>query len=402
MALTVIDEPSFGGRLGAAVGGGLSGLMENLVQKKAQELQRNKRAMGYEQGFGLNKEAAQMLAGAPDDFQQLALKSLIEAQQNEQFQKTLNPEQFSGLGAMGAMGQQQHPSLEQAMQSLGTGVSGEPSNAIEMALQKGLPKLLQQEQISKPAALPQEPLSKIGPQAVQQQQKQKEGKTLQDTFKNRPLSPQLAIKAEEFKQRERLLERKLSATEQQKVDAETLPTYKEVNKAAKAAKESNARLSRMKHLLDKGNVQTHTLLRGLRTLGHIPYLGPIFNAVNSMISNPDTQEFEKLSSEFVKDAKPFFGNRMTQQEVELYLKTVPNLLQSAAGQKRVIRNLQIFNDAADLRQKAMSQIIKDNGGKRPRDLDELIEDRIGNNLDALHQEFIEGPTLSKKGLSLFQ
>ena len=44
-------------------------------------------------------------------------------------------------------------------------------------------------------------------------------------------------------------------------------------------------------------------------------------------------------AEFVKNAKQYFGPRLTKQEIQLYMKTMPTLMQTDAGKKKVIENL---------------------------------------------------------------
>jgi hypothetical protein len=207
------------------------------------------------------------------------------------------------------------------------------------------------------------------------------------------LHSQLEAKEKELRReareerKEALEEKKLSATEQRAVDKETLPTYKEVNDKAKASKDSNIRLGRMEELINKGNLSSAAFYNGIKALGKIPGIGGYIESIAESFLSPDTQEFEKLSTDFIKDAKQFFGNRITQQEVNLFLKTVPNLSQTGAGKRRVIRNMRIFNEAAGLRKKTMDEIIKENGGKRPANLESLIEERSAPQLDALAAEF---------------
>ena len=69
------------------------------------------------------------------------------------------------------------------------------------------------------------------------------------------------------------------------------------------------------------------------------------------------------------------------------METVPNLLQSDEGKKRVIRNMQIFNKASKLRYKGMQEVLKENGGERPKNMASIVEERISPEMDALGREF---------------
>lgn len=200
------------------------------------------------------------------------------------------------------------------------------------------------------------------------------------------LHQQLEARERELRKEDRE-ERKISATEQKEVDKETLPTYHEVNKAAKAGKDSNIRLGRMEELINRGKLTGTGFYNGIKALGKLPGIGGFIESIAESFLSPDTQEFEKLSTDFIKDAKQFFGNRITQQEVLMFLKTVPNLSQTNPGKKRVIRNMRIFNEATELRKKAMDKLIQDNNGKRPANLEALIEETVSPQLDALAEQF---------------
>ena len=187
--------------------------------------------------------------------------------------------------------------------------------------------------------------------------------------------------------KENLEERKLSAIEQRAADKETLPVYKEINDKAKASKDSNIRLGRMEQLINRGQLSNTAFYNGIKALGKIPGIGGYIESIAESFLSPDTQEFEKLSTDFIKDAKQFFGNRITQQEVAMFLKTVPNLTQTNAGKNRVIRNMRIFNEAAGLRKNIMDEIIRDNNGKRPANLESLVEQRAEPQLNDLAEQF---------------
>lgn len=336
--------------------------------------------------------------------QQYSFSPMPTAQQPSASSQQLQPMQLPH--------EQQQAALQQA-----TGIAQNPAFR-KLAEQQQAAQALQQQQLAgniAPQAMQQQPITGEQAAILQAQAQQHREPTIKDQIEqvraqkralaaaNLPVNQTIALhqqlenrekelrKEAREERREEREERKLSHAEQAKADKETLPVYQEVNKVAKAAKDSNIRLGRMEELINKGKVQTDILMRGLRTLEEIPYFGKFFEVVKQTFTNPDTQEFEKLSADFVKDAKQFFGNRITQQEVALFLKTVPSLMQSAGGQKRVIRNMRIFNEAAQARQKAMNSIIKENGGKRPRDLEELIEERTNDTINNLANEFKQGP-----------
>lgn len=205
-------------------------------------------------------------------------------------------------------------------------------------------------------------------------------------------------KEERLERDESREERKISHDKQKHIDSETKETYHKTNDMAHGAKESNMRLDRIERLLDKGNVQDSTFIRSLDALSEIKHVGKLFEVLERRITNTDTQEFKKLSTDFLRDAKKFFGSRITENEVQMFLQTVPSLSQTNDGKRRVIRNMRIFNEGAILRKKAMDDLIKENGGNRPANLESLIDERIGDKLDSLANDFKEGAVSGRSWL----
>jgi hypothetical protein len=82
--------------------------------------------------------------------------------------------------------------------------------------------------------------------------------------------------------------------------------------------------------------------------------------------------------------------------LKTFLKTVPNLSQTDEGKKRVINNLRRFNDIAILKREAANQVISENGGRRPRNFEELVDNKIEKQVDKIAQEFKHGIDTSVK------
>ena len=162
---------------------------------------------------------------------------------------------------------------------------------------------------------------------------------------------------------------------------ETKEARKRILEQARAAQDNDRRLGRMKKLNDEGKLISAGYNTALKALG-LDY---------AVLKNADSQEFDKLTADFLRNAKEIFGARVTNFEIEAFLRAIPTLSQTKEGRDRVIRNLQIFNKGAQLRANAMKQIMKENRGTPPYDLEEQIEERIGPELSKISQEFIEGP-----------
>lgn len=244
--------------------------------------------------------------------------------------------------------------------------------------------------------------------------------------KNLFMSPQERL----AQQKEMRENRKLELAEKREILKETKPYINALKEKEKAAKEGNLRLKRMEQLVEKGNLPNSALWSALTkveeaglhgagggaviggALGTLlfPGLGtasgaalgaagggivgslmsPLAGAAKTFIKSgsPDVEEFEKLSTEFVKNAKQYFGSRITEREVQLFMNTIPTLMQTDAGKKKVIENIRSLNELVDIEAKAARSIIKENGGIPPIDLEQQVQDKISKRLDKVAKEFI--------------
>ena len=153
----------------------------------------------------------------------------------------------------------------------------------------------------------------------------------------------------------------------------------------------------METLIDKGNLPNAALWSSLSKLEHAPFISGLTAPFAELLKggvkwysgNPaDIEEFEKLSSEFVKNAKQYFGSRITQKEVELFMNTVPSLMQTDSGKKKLIENIRSLNELTEIEAKAARSIIKENRGIPPIDIEQQVQDRIGNKLDKAAKRFV--------------
>lgn len=183
-----------------------------------------------------------------------------------------------------------------------------------------------------------------------------------------------------------LKERQFDREDQREIDKETLPFYQESTKSGKVAAHNDRTLNRVEELVKRGNLGSPILNSSLDTLAKgFGYLGVSLDL--NHLKTADAQELEKLSTEFIKGAKDIFGSRLTDLDLRTYLKGIPNLMQTREGMLRVIANMRISNDIEKLRSKTMEQIIQENGGKRPRNLEFLVEEKISPLIDTAADKF---------------
>lgn len=137
------------------------------------------------------------------------------------------------------------------------------------------------------------------------------------------------------------------------------------------------RLDRMEELDESGKLTTPLMYQFLKSMG-IPI---------GVLNNPETEEFIKLQEDFVRDVNDVFRGQIRVFEIQQYLKTIPTLLNSSEGRRRIIENRRLLSLAKRMRYDAYRDIIKENKGVKPRNLGILIEDRIGDKLDNLQREY---------------
>jgi len=215
-------------------------------------------------------------------------------------------------------------------------------------------------------------------------------------------------------------ERKFEHDKEKESNQQTKEYYDQLIHRHKGDQETKIRLNKMDKLIDEGKLPTAAAYRFFKSLENVSaekgaavgaaaglYLGgpagaigggllgtlikPLASAARAVqaSTNENLELFDKVSADFVKSAKQYFGNRLTDTDLEAYMATVPSLLLTDKGKKAVIENLRDSINLQDLEYNAAKYIIKQNNGKRPADLALQVQnmidpqiDRIANNLKA--------------------
>ena len=404
----VINETNAGGRLGAALGTGLSSGLQNLSQLKLNEItSRNQQAAKAQEiarqaqnflGAGYSPQQAWFLANASPQVGAAFLTQYEPQGGGMQNMQGLAPQQQPQ--EMQGQGEQEiAPEMQTQIRELLSGLGqGQQFNPIMQALGKPQQKLGLSQQAQQPKASIQQPQTK-----VQQ--------------------PQQGIFGESKQKRIERHEQEKTASK------ETQQYYSTVLSEEKAAKQSDLSTNKMLKLIDKGNLPSSTFYSIFKNLeDHItpatgigagaalgaglgsivPGIGTAIGAtaggaIGALIQPvatllraaqrkiaPDTEEFEKLSAGFISGAKAVFGSRITDSDLKHFMQTVPTLSNTDAGKRAIIKNIQLANKGIELKAKAMKAIIKENGGMRPVDLQIQVEDRVAPQLDKLAKDFING------------
>jgi len=185
-----------------------------------------------------------------------------------------------------------------------------------------------------------------------------------------------------------LRESKKMQREEQRATTKTISeSYKEskdyradTTSKNRAAKTDLARLDRMEALDETGKLDSGAWVSFLDSLG--------FKAALS----PESQEFEKLVSDFTANIKDRFGARISDLDLKVFLQSIPTLQNSKEGRQRIYKTLRDLRQIEIDEYNVMRDIVKDKQNKGqplPFDLQEEVADRMESSYDKFSKEFKE-------------
>ncbi len=412
MAYQIIDEPGLAAGLARGLGGGFNqGLaqgLEQLSQRKMQDIKNSKLenllvstgnytpeeaklAVAFGQMSGANPlEAAQMFQGG---IRKPSLQDII----NPQVQQTKEPQQLQ---------QRLSNLLENRPEALGSLDLANLGNAATM--QKGLGNFdigaLDPRQLLQQAAMQGINLSPDQQQNVinklQGIQKDKRLRSeferdLQDYLQRQQ---QQKVSAQQEESEKKLFKRPLSATEkaaQQKVQAAQQKERREYKtnlaEKSRSLKDDLRKLEEMKKLNESGKISGSAWNAFLENSGlNIPAL-----------LSGDAEQYQKMVGQRMNKLKDIYGARPTQWDAEQYLKTLPTLMNSPEGRKRLIE-MSIYEDQAGLARIQAEQDLIKKYGEIPEDITEMADEIADKKIDQLYKKYHENllkpvPAGSSKG-----
>jgi hypothetical protein len=369
-SISFTSPTSAAGNIGTALGSGIAQGLEALGQRRVERLlnkERIEQGAQFWKSAGLPDQVAYAFAAQPAEFQ----RSLLDRIEGITF------------GGQQQQNRQEYPSMQ------------EPDRQMQ--------KSDVQAQQSSDSALqfknPQEPSIKdvlgmlYGNKPQENQQQMQQMSNYQEIPERSMVSPdivksndqsgaiRLGAGSQERRHRETLAQQKELADRKEKMAMykETKDIRHEIVQSAKSARQDLRDLNRLEELQSSGNLDTPGYVEFLKRSGlDIPAL-----------TNPESEEFKKIEANFLRNAKDYFGGRISNYEVEQFLKTIPSLSQSPEGRKRVIANLKYISRGALEYNNALKEIMAENKGIPPLDLEEQIFDKTDKKLEALHKKFKE-------------
>jgi len=159
-------------------------------------------------------------------------------------------------------------------------------------------------------------------------------------------------------------DRKEKRLEQEKIDKKNEPALDKIRSKAEAALMDKARFAEMEEINNEGDLGSNAFNIFVDALEH----GLFGLGVNlTSLQTADAQAMKKLSKDFIKNVKETLGtSRITQAEVQLYLSTIPNLMQSPEGRARVIKTNQLMNEIPIIKNRIANDMIEKNNGEIPK------------------------------------
>lgn len=106
-----------------------------------------------------------------------------------------------------------------------------------------------------------------------------------------------------------------------------------------------------------------------------------------ILGNPDSEQFEKLSQELMKNITGTYGSRILQTEVVSFMKSIPTLMNSPEGQKRLIKQWKLLNEGKKIYYESYKDVRKKTPNRLPPDLHEKVIDASEKKLDKISDEF---------------
>src|SRR5579859_5047227 len=300
------DNPGFGEQFGTGLGQGLGSTLQSLANMKLNQLVQRQQQQQASQAFqklpGVTSEIADFLAALSPEERKYPLQNLGSLMQLGQ---ALGPQAAQHIQPQ----QTNQPGIQNLSQLL--------SNPGQQGLNQVSP-LIAQALGKTPIQPAAQPVDTGLPKAAPASNK---ANLVEDIF----TSPEEKRKRRQEEREERKLAQKEKA-ERFKI---TATERKEIADRAKSARQQLHDLDRMEELEKTGKLDTPGYVEFLKRSGlDIPAL-----------MNPESEEFQKLAAGFLRDAKSVFGARVSNYEIEQFLKTIPSLSQSPEGRKRVIANL---------------------------------------------------------------
>lgn len=374
--------------IGQGLGSSLSQLLASHVAKKARSQEQKNLTEKLAPLLGGNLEHASAIASIDDPkAQQMLITTILNnrnKQQNQQdFGQRIKPVLGQPSSPLDLLSQpqegqvpaqqpipQQQPNLQTPVQAL----TGQKPSFTEQQMLQSLVKQPDQNQQQKQQ--PESPVLNASKQSKVNRQ-QLEDDLIDEKIRNGEFTEQQVLKIEENRQKRRANDFKERKYARDRADKIIDPIVKE----ADYARADNLRFQKLIDLDTDDKILPGPYLKALAKFG-IDDVGALLN--------PETEEAIKIQNDFTRHVKDRFGGKVTNDQIKIFLRSLPNALQSKEGRKRVIHSLTVLNKIPELKLDEVNKIIEENGGEPPLDLNLQLSKRMRPIIDGLADEFVNG------------
>lgn len=328
--------------------GGIGTPIANLIKNQQEN---TKLQNYYQQRWDLSPDQASNLAGTPTEIQKQEIKNLSAAQL---------------LGNIGYGQQTSTPS---------DSIQGQPTLP-------GLPGLVLNEEIAAnlPVKQPTSASSIDNSVSPRQTRIPTEEEILQATTINPDLGKQLG----QFRE----IALKNQTEKEKRYYKFNEPIAAEANKRLQNLEIQDARFERLEEL----NKNYSNKFPSRLTAAWFSKDGQINKAGQALLAD-EVQEFVKLVQDNLSEAKDTFGARITNFDIDAFLRRLPSLLNSPEGRARVLRDLRLINQINRDHAAGILSIFRENGGTDQiaySEVEDIYRERNKDKLANWRREFVQG------------
>ncbi len=109
-----------------------------------------------------------------------------------------------------------------------------------------------------------------------------------------------------------------------------------------------------------------------------------------MVLQFQSEAYENASLSFTRNAKQFYGGRVTNFELEQFIKQIPTLRNTPEGRKLISAQWRLLDDTNKALYDAQEKVIERNGGFPPPNFGEQVEKESRKRIDKLGKKFKHG------------
>jgi len=380
--MQVINDPKF--NAGAYFDSAISKSLSNLVNQKVGELHQRNRVKDFVDA-GFSPEDSKLYSTLDPQSLKILAPLMQQNQEYKSYLSQLNP-QNQQQTARQSFAQETNQEQQQQQQFRAPSPIEMLLNGMNQGQQNPLTAGLSQQPFQ--PQFGQQGPQKLTPeiqQALQQQQQlapvqqpSAPGQQVQPTPESQPAqqnAPAVPLTKAEFLKNRALVAEESKLLREKGID-ETKALRADLQAKDKSARERLRDLDELERLSD------------VDTPGYVEFLKRSGFDIPALM-NPDSEVFQKITQNFTRDMRARYGGKVSNQEMEQFLKTIPSLSMSPAGRNSII-NVMKFNARADIAYNdAKREVLAANKGLPPLDLADQVEDKVAKRIDVLSRKLRE-------------